>query len=79
MEDIIDKLTRGSSQRDVVSIIGMPGIGKTTLSKEVYNDPKVRYHFYVRAWCSVSQSYQKRELLLEILSDLVGLRMISTK
>ncbi|CAI9117754.1 OLC1v1019235C1 [Oldenlandia corymbosa var. corymbosa] len=70
---IVDRLTRGSSQRDVVSIVGMPGIGKTTIARKVYNNPNVACHFHSRAWCNVSQTYLKRELLLELLSNLAGL------
>ncbi|KAL3518755.1 hypothetical protein ACH5RR_021344 [Cinchona calisaya] len=72
-EVIIDRLLGGSSQQDVVSIVGMPGIGKTTLAKKVYNDARVTYHFHTRAWCCVSQVYSKRELLHEILSNISGL------
>ncbi|CDP12821.1 unnamed protein product [Coffea canephora] len=32
VESIIDRLTRGSSWFDVVAIVGMPGLGKTTLA-----------------------------------------------
>lgn len=72
-QDIIDRLTWGSSKRDVVSIVGMAGIGKTTLAKKLYNDPKVVYHFHCRAWCYISQVYLKRDLLLNILRDIEGL------
>ncbi|XP_071928051.1 putative late blight resistance protein homolog R1A-4 [Coffea arabica] len=70
---VIDRLIAGSPQLDVVSIVGMAGLGKTTLALKVYTDPSVIYHFHIRAWCSVSQAYQKRELLLEILGDIVEL------
>ncbi|XP_027095986.1 putative late blight resistance protein homolog R1B-17 [Coffea arabica] len=70
---VIDRLIAGSPQLDVVSIVGMAGLGKTTLALKVYTDPSVTYHFHIRAWCCVSQAYQKRELLLEILGDIVEL------
>ncbi|KAL3501830.1 hypothetical protein ACH5RR_036279 [Cinchona calisaya] len=72
-ETIIDRLTRGSKQLDIVSIAGMPGLGKTTLAKKIYNDPSVQYHFNKCAWCYVSQEYKSRELLLSILHDIGGI------
>ncbi|XP_027060908.2 putative late blight resistance protein homolog R1A-3 [Coffea arabica] len=65
---IINRLTRGSSQLQIVPIVGMPGLGKTTLAKKVYNNSFVTSYFYTRAWCTVSQVYHRKNLLLEILT-----------
>ncbi|KAL3534413.1 hypothetical protein ACH5RR_002874 [Cinchona calisaya] len=75
-ELIFDQLMSGSPRRDIVSIVGMPGLGKTTLAKRVYNDPKSTIYFHVRAWCGVSQEYQIRKLLLDILSDVSGFSQV---
>ncbi|KAL3527947.1 hypothetical protein ACH5RR_012603 [Cinchona calisaya] len=69
VKTIIDGLTLGSKQLDIVSIVGMPGVGKTTLANQVYKDPLIMYHFHVLSWCTVSQVYSKHSLLLQILGD----------
>ncbi|KAH0662592.1 hypothetical protein KY284_027523 [Solanum tuberosum] len=63
------KLTRGTKELDVISIFGMPGLGKTTLVMKVYNNPSIVNHFDVKVWCSVSQAYIRQKLLAEILKQ----------
>ncbi|CAI9106718.1 OLC1v1005939C2 [Oldenlandia corymbosa var. corymbosa] len=69
-DEITYKLKRDLKRLDVVSIVGMAGLGKTTIAKKVYSDLSITFHFHVRIWFNVSQSWNKKSLLLEILSSL---------
>ncbi|KAF3656185.1 putative F-box/kelch-repeat protein SKIP11-like [Capsicum annuum] len=71
MDTIKEQLLGGSPQLDVISLVGMPGIGKNTLAKKIYNDLIVTGHFDVHAKCHVTQVYSWRELLLTILNDVL--------
>ncbi|KAL2493291.1 putative disease resistance protein [Abeliophyllum distichum] len=65
--EIAEQLVRGPEHLQIISIFGMPGVGKTTLSKKLYNNPSVVHHFDKRAWCVVSQTYNKRNIFTDIL------------
>ncbi|KAE9453398.1 hypothetical protein C3L33_14694, partial [Rhododendron williamsianum] len=67
--ELIHRLTANTEDLQVISIIGMPGLGKTTLANKVYNDPRVLEAFSTQAWIYVSQSYTKTDLLLSILKS----------
>ncbi|KAM3267548.1 putative late blight resistance protein R1A-10 isoform X2 [Capsicum chacoense] len=69
---IISKLTSVAKDLDVISIIGMPGSGKTTLAYKVYNDESVSTRFDIRAWCTVGQEYDKRNLLEKVYNQVTG-------
>nr|GEX41951.1 hypothetical protein [Tanacetum cinerariifolium] len=43
-----------TTNNNVLSIVGMREIGKTTLAKLLYNDSKVKDHFEVKGWLSIS-------------------------
>nr|AAV88067.1 NBS-LRR protein [Ipomoea batatas] len=62
-------LWRGTWKLEVLSIVGMPGIGKTTLARSVYENALVAGHFEVRSWVSMSGAggYNQSRMLHHLL------------
>ncbi|KAH0716399.1 hypothetical protein KY284_009304 [Solanum tuberosum] len=54
----------------VVPIVGIGGLGKTTLAKVVYNDEKVKNHFGLRAWYCVSEPYDALRITKGLLQEI---------
>ncbi|KAH6761341.1 hypothetical protein C2S51_018290 [Perilla frutescens var. frutescens] len=69
------RLCGHSSKLQVVPIVGMGGIGKTTLARTVYNDPLILDHFDIRAWITVSQDYSPHKLRKILLSLLDSVKL----
>ncbi|PIN20015.1 hypothetical protein CDL12_07295 [Handroanthus impetiginosus] len=72
-ERIIDYLKEEAQELDIISIIGVAGIGKTTLAAKVFHDPKIQYKFRTRIWVRVSQDFTQKNLFLSILRELTSI------
>ncbi|GMJ08864.1 hypothetical protein like AT3G14470 [Hibiscus trionum] len=69
---VVDLLV-GSTIRQtlsIASIVGMGGLGKTTLAKSVCNNEKVKNHFKKIIWVCVAENFDVRRILVEMLESL---------
>nr|GMC85083.1 disease resistance protein RPM1-like [Ipomoea batatas] len=66
------KLLLGAVDDDlrVHSVVGMGGLGKTTLVKKAYDDAQVTMHFQRRVWVTVSETFKIEELLKDVIKQL---------
>lgn len=51
----------------VIPVVGMGGIGKTTLMQMAYHDDRVKEYFQLRIWVYVSESFDERKITQETL------------
>ncbi|KAK1292451.1 putative disease resistance protein [Acorus calamus] len=67
---LVQRLTGQIDELRVVSIVGMGGLGKTTLAKKVYANRDVQMKFECIVWVSVAQNCQVNQLLQELINKI---------
>ncbi|CAD6221630.1 unnamed protein product [Miscanthus lutarioriparius] len=71
--EMIQEVRADDGHARVISVVGMGGLGKTTLARKIYESKEdIAKNFTCRAWITVSQSFLKIDLLKDMIRQLLG-------
>ncbi|KAL1557072.1 putative late blight resistance protein R1A-4 [Salvia divinorum] len=68
-----------SSPLKIIPVVGMGGIGKTTLALNAYDDPLTMERFQIRAWVTVSQDYSVQEIASGLLASMEAPKLVAQR
>ncbi|XP_012569277.1 putative disease resistance protein RGA4 [Cicer arietinum] len=68
----------GDKSMCVIPIVGIGGLGKTTLAKLVFNDKRVDQLFQLKMWACVSNDFDIRQIIIKIVNSASTSKFAST-
>jgi aquaporin TIP len=72
--DILIKVLQkdGDLESYIVPVVGLGGMGKTTLAKAIYTDKEILTKFDVKAWVHVSMEFDLNNIVYDIICQIGG-------
>uniref|UniRef100_A0A0D9ZYH2 NB-ARC domain-containing protein n=1 Tax=Oryza glumipatula TaxID=40148 RepID=A0A0D9ZYH2_9ORYZ len=65
-------LSANSNEMLIFPIVGIGGLGKTTLAQFVFNNAKVKAHFQKHIWVCVSEEFDVSDIVKKIIDTSIG-------
>ncbi|OMO50860.1 Disease resistance protein [Corchorus capsularis] len=78
VKQVLDLLVSNSNVW-VIPIVGIGGIGKTTLAQLVYNDQRLDGHFDLKIWVSLYDNFSTKKIVSKILECVTKHRCASSE
>ncbi|XP_075498827.1 putative disease resistance protein At1g50180 [Primulina tabacum] len=71
-KQLLDWLMESDDGLKAISVVGMGGLGKTTLVKKIYDDSSVKAYFNTHVWITVSENFNLEHLLRDMIKHLAN-------
>ncbi|XP_031277847.1 disease resistance RPP13-like protein 4 [Pistacia vera] len=69
IEEIKGWISSNDEELHRVGIVGMGGLGKTTIAQKIFNDIEVSIQFEKKIWVSVSQNFNEESIMRSMLEQ----------